>query len=1745
MKPMNFKSIIHIPPYAMLREIAIAPAVGTKSFLLWVAFAIFATSAYSQSINCGIYTKPASLGQSGPFYTDRFANSYSEDELRAAYQSSTFMQCGNTGAFNLLIEPTIYQGNTYPTTDQEMVICEVFSYLAGLIEAPGTGGTVNIQITLDPSLEGSGVGGVGTPLFSSQCGIGYSIVQEQLNTQSPYLPTDFIHGYIRINPEYDWYTELDLDPAISNEQVDLYTVVLHEALHVLGFASQIGASGNSLQGFYTLYDLHLNNDSGDPMIESSVSSEECCIEYEFNTTDFPNMPTPILTCGNIEYDVAQTPPVHGQYSFTPPLSDELAANILSHLSIICGSEDYVMHATIGLGASTNGISNIRRELTVAEINILCSLGYDMGTDCEAECFVIVQDDGPFVLNQASETLPYTWLTANDFDAEGNYQIQFDFTCGDVGNLTFSPNGTAGELTITLNSTPFGEYEFCYTIFSCDGELCQSGSVRLIVAEEIDPLVCIGEDCNLVNFGDFELFPPGGNTYYQSFDAPWKEPIIVFSPSNPPSLHGNSVDIYTDGENNYVRMVRGVCDECHQENILVPLCSEIPVQCGINIEFDALVDNILAFGTDFSNITLGVWALSELPDPLELPFETDCNGVLFDGSGNAIGFCVEEVNLTYGDIPYGPVTPPLDFVKHWVNSINTFDSPIRYIWFLGYPVFPYPNSKEIVLDNIIVTHDCQNQVIATPTMLEACIGGQAVIDIEVCLDGELAGSADVTISPNIQGIPGISLSASNPDFPSGTATIEGLAPGECITFTLFLDVSSGFQPDTEITFPFDLEADGACVENPGGQSVTMTVEECENLYCDCPEGSIVIGAPGVETFLSDLVPNTLPATPPFGTPLNITVRGTLVIDANVITSTQEGEYSFPPLSDICMDAGAVIRIPSKNTLNLYDPHIRGCEKRWKSITVMHDATLNLLGDGFGLVEDGQYAVHPQNKSTINIKDTRFNKNYVGLYFNDPLGEFFLQPFFGNRFDCTDNLLPHYDAQAPNDGPWSFAGIHTNGQDFLNVGVAGMAANRFDSLRNGIITNNCNLTLRNSRFNNIQRLDYPTAGHGVLATGAGHTFFQSSLAGNTTFFDNCNMGIFLKGMNANVHNNVMNNVMTGVLVRESPNLNIKVSHNTINCTMHGISLWFNDPAQLIQLNNNAIHVSPPLPDIRAAAIYVRENGAAQPNAQIHLHDDIEIFNAGAGISLIGCNGYKLEQNFIDAAQNATLNYAGISLHNSPNNFLSCNRVNGDYGSNSFGGVFGPAGIKATASKGVEYDCNDVQDTYLGVRFDMDCGNTKFKTTTFNNHRYGLHYAMLGVTGHQPMNLSTGTLHGNIWDGTWGGANAVGARHENPDDIFVNESQYVVRSISAPWGPENPSSASNTWFDDDPNRSQFSCGITCNVWLTGDTSITELDKRIAKGLVDPGVYTEPMQWMLERGLYRKLYANSELVQPYTLLDTFYTEKSTTTIGRFTAAEAAIHALFKPDTSTTGQLQDYYELITEQMEDMALIDSLLQTASGQDSLDLLVQREYALEIIDSLSQLNSALAKSVLQARSAAANSIIVQNNAIAVTDIWEQNEKTVNHIFLNTVAKGISFNNTQSNLLQAIADQCPYGGGTAVFRARALLEIEVDDEAACSQAASQAAGQALEMTPADNQSAAAGIKMYPNPAKDLVTVRMDEALKNDAELSVYNLYGRLAGRHYLSEGADMHSFTTEGLPPGIYLVRIQEYNKVIFSAKLVIVK
>lgn len=206
------------------------------------------------------------------------------------------------------------------------------------------------------------------------------------------------------------------------------------------------------------------------------------------------------------------------------------------------------------------------------------------------------------------------------------------------------------------------------------------------------------------------------------------------------------------------------------------------------------------------------------------------------------------------------------------------------------------------------------------------------------------------------------------------------------------------------------------------------------------------------------------------------------------------------------------------------------------------------------------------------------------------------------------------------------------------------------------------------------------------------------------------------------------------------------------------------------------------------------------------------------------------------------------------------------------------------------------------------------------------------------------------------------------------------------------------------------------------------------------------------------------------------------------------------------------------------------------------ALATLDTLSQANKALVVSILQARSLAANALIAQNNGIAVSEIWEQNEKMVNHIFLNTLAKGIAPNYTQTNLLKVIALQCPYEGGIPVFRARALLDgltgDVFDDGTLCGTGGAQ-----MLKLPKDLKQA--GYLLYPNPAQSTVNLKLPTALEGEGQLFLFNLYGQLIATHELPIGEKQVTFSTTDLQHGIYLVKLLENGEETFSTKLIIIK
>ena len=311
------------------------------------------------------------------------------------------------------------------------------------------------------------------------------------------LSSNLQHATINVNSNI---TNSYIGPAgnIGASQIDYFTTILHEALHTLGFASRISPSGDPITNFYTPWDLNLRNPAGDYLILSVPGSAEplCCADYQFNTDDFPGMPDIIWNqnCGaaNIRFDVAQLPPVNGEYSGQDP--DDFR-QVLSHLDRTCGPEHYVMNYNI-----PQGPDGLQRTLTDSEISIMCKLGYNV-QGCDLICIAMAEKDGNFFVDlNGTIDIDFSTLLSNDFPVDAT--LSYKPVCGDHSGLLITTNSVDEVFSIT--GLALGAYTFCYTITSCDGRICDETTVGVVVTNPAINLACQDlEPCQINKFWDFE------------------------------------------------------------------------------------------------------------------------------------------------------------------------------------------------------------------------------------------------------------------------------------------------------------------------------------------------------------------------------------------------------------------------------------------------------------------------------------------------------------------------------------------------------------------------------------------------------------------------------------------------------------------------------------------------------------------------------------------------------------------------------------------------------------------------------------------------------------------------------------------------------------------------------------------------------------------------------------------------------------------------------------------------------------------------------------------------------------------------------------------------------------------------------------------------------------------------------------------------------------------------------------------
>ena len=169
----------------------------------------------------------------------------------------------------------------------------------------------------------------------------------------------------------------------------------------------------------------------------------------------------------------------------------------------------------------------------------------------------------------------------------------------------------------------------------------------------------------------------------------------------------------------------------------------------------------------------------------------------------------------------------------------------------------------------------------------------------------------------------------------------------------------------------------------------------------------------------------------------------------------------------------------------------------------------------------------------------------------------------------------------------------------------------------------------------------------------------------------------------------------------------------------------------------------------------------------------------------------------------------------------------------------------------------------------------------------------------------------------------------------------------------------------------------------------------------------------------------------------------------------------------------------------------------------------------------KNLFHNQSAGENqSIQVQNQPVSI-----QNQKTVNQFWIR-LQRGLPVAHLYDEI-RTIANQCPSEGGNAVYQARILL-YEVDSilpteypNTCLQQRVSQESVNFQNLQ--KPISAEFGVQIYPNPAKEFLTIRSNE----NARFEVFNQLGAILKTGNILE--EETQLSVSDLQSGIYWIRI----------------
>ncbi len=854
--------------------------------------------------------------------------------------------------------------------------------------------------------------------------------------------------------------------------------------------------------------------------------------------------------------------------------------------------------------------------------------------------------------------------------------------------------------------------------------------------------------------------------------------------------------------------------------------------------------------------------------------------------------------------------------------------------------------------------------------------------------------------------------------------------------------------------------------------------------------------------------------------SIDIQGEFIIDQP--TSFQNCTITMEPASRIFVQSSVALLIDQTT--------IGACSNMWKGIYLDADAHLDV---NRSTIRDAQYAVYANDKSFVGSYDSKFENNYVGIYIPPQSGYNNVGMIISaTKFRSTSALHAMYTGQTPQIGYKGFAGIEAHK---TTVSLTPAAGNEFTDLNAGILLYESDMNISNMLFKNIQ----PDLVYTGLQNGCGiysntKSFHSLSVYGhgyfNTPTFINCKYGVYTYGdMNIHIKGNEMQLMENGIRVDVTNEAKIEIYSNHIQGQEIGIALNQNDYSYTKRVIDNYIDMGQMLAGT-GVGIKVDETGIPNPDQGRIEENHINLYDWGqSGISIRGAADYGIRLNSIQF-HNPITNLFGIALRGTSKSLVSCNSISNPAG--YLNSRVSQTGIYSSISKDQTIQCNDVNGVYNGYLFTGANPNTDFKGNVTSDNFNGLHLSGSSVIDPQK-------LKGNIWPSSSSYGN-LGALNENTN--YYIYSQFEVDNNSDPQMLP-PTFDPPGWFvySIGPN---FMCQSSEPVCPKRDHEHegVDLDKDIANNLVQTVEYNAEVQKSLEQYLFEKLKDNIALRDTDSVFTAFYQSLLTSDYAALKNIKEKGVDMYNFGNSF-DDVVNYSQSIDQKMDTIIYNDSLYSlTSTSLIQKSTLIANNFGLrESIRTLQSLISNLLYPIKQTKVEKADIAIGENISLFITDQMLQNEKSLNNVYFNTLAKGNSeFSDIDASTLLGISMQCPIMGGEAVYKARGIYSmidanIDWDDFALCSQSGSPFRFKA--------NSVSAVCTIFPNPTSGHTKFVHSFETDNQMTLEIYDLEGRLSKRYSIPPRIKGLDIDLSDLHSGVYFFHVVNEKNSIFTGRVTI--